>query len=255
MSWTAGELRTLQIGTTGSDHQAETSSQVAFEDAQILAPYDRIICQLIAEDLHGEQDTSHEALRRQSYARRVLDRFVEEYRLFEGPAASFRSEVLSPILVRQLRGLSDHYSWPVSNTIALGEDTITIDDVTRFYLSVDPTDTGLIPKYRTGIVGIAEARWHLATVMEVLVVGAEDGYVRVGDNQAELADALWQEYLNQGIRDEGPGVYPLRPAEVDAIVDEGLEAFFGPELETVVRLPYLSPPATLTSCAPSTSCS
>jgi hypothetical protein len=242
MDWWVGELRTFQLGSIGHGHRIGTPNEVKLEDFQILAPYDRIISQLVAEDRHGEVDRSLDARRRQSYARRVLDEFAEEYIEYwssEGDPAHFWSKVLSPILVRQLRGVSDHYSWPVADTVSLGRDTVDIRDATRFYLSVNPADPGLIPRYRTSLVGIGEARWHLATVMGILQVGAADAYDRVGDNQAKLEESVWQEYLRHG-RQEGVGVPPpLRDIEVRVIVDEGLDAFFAMELTKVVRIPFI----------------
>ena len=64
----------------------------------ILAPYNRILAQLIAEDQYGDIDQSYEALRQQSYVRQVLDKFVQEFTSYTRQPVDFRSKVLTPIL-------------------------------------------------------------------------------------------------------------------------------------------------------------
>lgn len=237
MKWGAGELRDLEIGTS-KKRRGKNSYEITWEQGHIPAPYDRIICQLLMEDQHGELHKSHEALRRQSYARQVLDEFTKEFMAYNGPTASFRSQVLTPILQRQLMGVTDAHTPAVMHAIA-DSDQLTIEQATEFYLADDPTSPELIPAYRYHMVYIPEVRWHLGTVMGKVGRGIGSGYNRIRTNQDILMTALKKE---GGIDVDGDEVPPFGPAEVRIIIDEGLERFFQPELERVVCI--LSPPCT-----------
>ena len=195
MTWTAGGLRPFQIRTSPVGRASVNPEQVVFEDAWILAPYGRTVCRLLAEERHGELGGRHEAIHRQSYARRVLDKFAQEYKSFRGPIASFRSGVLSPILARQRRGFPSTYGWPVGEAVSGGRDRLTLRDATRFYLGEDSTDPGLIPSCRASIIRIQHARWHLATAMEVVNLGDARAYDQVDINQTHLMDYPWREPL------------------------------------------------------------
>jgi len=88
MNWTQAELRCIKIGTA-TKRRNKKKLKITYQSKHIPAPYDCIICQLIAEDEHGNIHTSHEAIRRQSYARQVLDKFVEELKAYKGLAIRF----------------------------------------------------------------------------------------------------------------------------------------------------------------------
>lgn len=228
MFWTVGTLRPFRIGI-------KSSRGFRYTLHYIPAPYDRILAQLIAEDQHGDIDESHEALRRQSYAQQVLDKFVQEFESYTGQPIDFRSKVLTPILQRHLIGVTDVYL-PALNS-AIGEDSNrpTIGEATSFYLSVDPTDPTLIPSYRLNIVFIPEVRWHLATVMEVIRVGERHPYDSIlGRDQDALMLAI-NAQPDGSDKDVRPPV--LDAPMVTVIKEEGLEEFFTEELEQAVRVP------------------
>ena len=111
--------------------------------------YAQLIAQLLAEDLHGEQNSGHEALRRQSYARQVLDAAGKEIKQYKGPSTAFRSKILTPILQRYRRGTPDGYTPTIRTAVSGDEDVApTLTDATQFYLSEDPVDPAHIPFYR-----------------------------------------------------------------------------------------------------------
>ena len=78
--------------------------------AHIPILYAQLIAQLLAEDDHGDNDNGHESLRRQAYAREVLDAFGREIRRYKGEGIHFHSTVLNPILQRYRQGVPDAYA-------------------------------------------------------------------------------------------------------------------------------------------------
>ena len=230
MTWKAGEMRTFRLGSTGKRRKGK-KTRITYRDMQIPSPYDRILCQLITENEHGMKSTSHEVLRRQYYAREVLDRFCEEYDSYKGPIAKFRSAVLSPILQRQLRGLSDSYLPFVARAISNSDGDPTVGEVTELYLGIDPTDPELIPSYRQNMVFVPEMMWHLGIVMGIFKVGDISGYGRVwGNHDVLMADLQAQggeaDCETQGSR--------FSPAMVKVVIANQVEAFFEPELHEAV---------------------
>jgi len=227
MFWTAGTLRPFRIGTKSNRGNRYTLYHIP-------APYDRILAQLIAEDEHGDIHHSHEALRRQVYARQVLDKFAEEFRSYTGEPADFRSKVLTPILQRQLVGVTDGDLPTLNTVIGKNESRPTIREATVFYLTVDPTDPDLIPNYRYTTVFTPEVRWHLGTVMGVIEVGDGAAYDRIfGRNQDALMVAI-QAQPDDAV--EGSRAAVLDAPMITVINEEGLRQFFTKELEQAVRV-------------------
>jgi hypothetical protein len=188
MHWTKGELRDVSIGI-----KPPSDAELTWSEYRIPAPYDRIIAQLLAEIKHARTDKAHEALRRQSYARRVLNSFFSEFRDYDGKPEDYRSQVLTPILQRQLAGVEGNYSASMRSAIGGMEDP-TIQQATLFYLSKDPTDPRWIPNYRRSLIYIPEARWHLATVVGAIKVGDKVGYRNVQRHH----DNLMQQFNDVG---------------------------------------------------------
>jgi hypothetical protein len=229
MAWTTGELRRFRLG---SNRRRGRYSSIVYREAQILAPYDRVLAQLIAEDLHGDTHRSHEAYRRQQYARRVLDAFGKEYTAYAGSPILFRSHVLTPILQRQLFGVPDSYLPAVSTVVGNGAQHPTIQQATEFYLKEDPTDPQLIPTYRYNMVFIPEIRWHLATVLGTGKIGDDACYNRIRANQDDLMSSLTGA---SEVEDEMGSNACFDEAMVAVIMAEHLDTFFAHELEQVIR--------------------
>ena len=110
-----------------------------------------LYAQLIAEDDHGDNDNGHESLRRQAYAREVLDAFGREIRRYKGEGIHFRSAVLNPILQRYRQGVPDAYAPAVCDAIS-GDGRPTINEGTQFYLAVDPVESARSLEYRRNLV-------------------------------------------------------------------------------------------------------
>ena len=91
----------------------------ASQTRHIPEGYCRIVHQFICEVQLGKDCHAYEAERRMIYASRVTDEFIEEIKPFDrdGPGANWRSKVLTPILQRQLVGISDVYSWSVNRGV------------------------------------------------------------------------------------------------------------------------------------------
>ena len=213
-------------------------SRIQFKTYRILAPYDRIISQLAAEIEHGEDHDTHESRRRQEYAKRVLDMFATEVERYKGPEDEFYSKILTPILVRQLKGLHDALSHVVRAMVSQGKPPATTAQAVEFYFNIDPTHPRLIPHYRRQLINLPIARWHLATVYGVCTLGNGDSYDRFHDDH----DGIMRSLKENGCGERGPSKIPLLNwEEVTAIVAEGLAPFFKPELDLVVRhLQFLS---------------
>ena len=234
MSWGPGELRNLEIGTRGKALGEETHGW-SFTGKKIPAPYDRVVRQLMDEDAHGDDDPSHEARRRQSYARQVLDEFAKELEAYTRRPADFRSHVLSPILARQLMGIPDPYSPSIEAAVSNQKGKVTIRMATEVYLAEDPTAVELIPSYRYNTILLPDVRWHLAVILGKIKVGDRKEYRRVLKNQDILAKRYGHHQPEPGIEGDTPA--DLCTPMISAIVKEGLEDFFAPELETAVRIP------------------
>ena len=261
MSWETDELRPIQVGHRESD---------AYQAREIPAPYDRIVAQLIQEDEHAEEDHGHEALRRQSYARRVLNSFWKEIKQYDGEPKHFRPKSLTPLLQRQLAGVEENYSPSVMQAVSNGQGTPTIEQATHFYLRDDPCVVRWIPNFRRNLVHIPEARWHLGIVLGENAAGDPVPYGRVRTNMDVLARYAKQQAEEAGddavgdTNDEEDDEYAdeaeidpesipvFNEAEVQVIVNERLEKFFSPELERVVGVSRLvsSKDAQLSSLSP-----
>jgi hypothetical protein len=231
MTWKRGELRTIALG---KKHDRKKTITPAHYD--IPAPYDRIVSQLIAEDLHAKTNTSHEARRQRAYARETLDAFgkeLEEFRCSDIPLVDFRSKVLTPILQRQLAGIHDAYT-PIVHD-CLSEKEPSIQDATGLYLQVDPVDPKFIRSYRRNLLYLPEPRWHLGCVIRDSLGSGQEAighYDKVWKNHDAIQHSLEIEGFNEF--DENK-VALLSRVEVLAIIDEGLESFFKEELNKVVR--------------------
>ena len=246
MFWTPRELRPIEVGTKVTKQRNHKKfREVIYKTHQIPAPYDRIVAQLITEDEHAKIDASHEALRRQTYAQRVLDEFWKEIRKYNGPAIAFCSKVLTPILMRQLFAVDENYTPSVRESINGGPGNPTIEQVTSFYLSEDPTDPDWIPSYRRNLVYLAEPRWHLGIVMGKYVCGDAKIYATLRAHQdvldAHIREAAeTKEEMSEDVDstegEEPVPVPPLNITEVQMIFHERLNEFFAPELMLVVSL-------------------
>jgi hypothetical protein len=243
MEWQEGELRTFEIGTRRKKRN-KSGTDITWNEYSVPAPYDRVIAQLITEDEHAKTHHGHEAVRRQSYAKEVLDAFGREITNYEGPDVSFRSKVLTPILQRQLRGVADAYGPTVRDAIMDGDEgDPSIRKVTEFYLSDDPTDPGFIPTYRRNLVYIPEARWHLGVVMKKNAVGSSYGYNKIRKDTDKIIEGLGSEDDDDDDDDDEDGerdIPKFTRAEVGVIYFENLEEFFGRELSLVVRVLLLT---------------
>ncbi|KAF9641961.1 hypothetical protein BDM02DRAFT_3194173 [Thelephora ganbajun] len=231
MNWKRGEIRPVKVGVARK-RRGKDSHYIEWKNLGIPPPYDRIVCQLIAEDDYAKSFNSHESRRRQAYVNHVLDAFAEELTSWEGTSEDFRSKVLTPILQRQLWGVHDAYSPSVRDAIAEEKDEPTILDATKFYLSQDPVDPELIPNYRRNLLYLPEARWHLGFIMKKHAIN-EACYNKVRENHDRIMEALREEEDSEDPEDEIP---LLSEVEVEVIVDERLEDFFKPELNKVPDL-------------------
>jgi len=77
MYWRRGEIRTIQLGQYRR-RRGSKSQTITYSKYEIPAPYDRIVSQLIAEDMHAMGHDTHESRRRQTYAVKTLDTFGDE---------------------------------------------------------------------------------------------------------------------------------------------------------------------------------
>ena len=231
MSWKSGELRPFSIAS-----RRKKNSRL--QTKEILAPYDRLLAQLIAEVQHGILHDCHEARRRKVYASQVLDKFVTEFNAYNGSGITFRSKVLTPILQRQLLGTTaDSYMVSVRRAVARGDDDPTIAQATEFYLHEDPTDPGLIPAYRFNMVFVPEMRWHLAIVSDVVELGSFDSYIKI---RCTNQDALITEIKESALYLPRRRLPIFEEAMIKVLEVEKIDTFFRDEIEHAVRIYKLS---------------
>ena len=188
------------------------------------------------------------------YVRRVLDAFAEEILDNEAqppakrtPPPSFRSQVLTPILQRQLRGVHDAYLPSVRKAMTRrGEDSPTISRVTEIYLHQDPTQANLAPRYRRHLLYIPESQWYLGVLAYPDRLGNHDFYFMVREHHEQILMAIREEKEKGGVeghtKRDSHGLPVLRRVEIRAIVREGLEPFFQEQLSAVVFHPTLPIP-------------
>jgi len=188
--------------------------------------------------MHASEQSSHESLCRQTYAREILDAFSDELKMLKRdnmPPANFRSWVLTPILQRQLNGVYNGYGPSVCGGIPKEGEELTILDATRFYLQDDPIDPIFIRTYRRNLLYFPNARWHLGIVMGQEYGGSQaaiDHYNKVLDNHY----AIMLDVKVEGHKKYDNNNIPLLSyIEIRCIIDEGLERFFEEELQNIVR--------------------
>jgi len=256
MDWGDNTTRTIEFGALKDLNVSRRRRAIAFAKYEVPAVYHRLVCQLVAEDEHGQLHDSHESRRRQMYARKVLLDFAIELQRNsaipledQGPPASFRSYTLTPLLQRQLRGVHDAYMPSVHTAmIRKGEPDLTISRATEIYLHQDPTLPHLAPRYRRHLLYVPEARWHLGVVVHPGRRGNPDFYNAVRQHHEEILMAVREEKKGDIVRDPH-GMPLLRRAEVRAIIREGLEGFFAQELSAVVFHPTLPIPIPVLTAA------
>ena len=182
----------------------------------------------------------HEARRRETYARQVLDAFGKELEGFtnftKAAMKRFRSAVLTPILQRQLYGVPEAYTPSVRRAVMRDHSELTIKAATELYLGDDPTDPENIPNYHQNLLYAQEARWHLGRVMQTHINDAEV-HVHVEYYNRFLED---HDRIMVGVKDGHEGYHEsgcpyLTQAERSAIAREQLSLSFREELAMQVR--------------------
>lgn len=210
---------------------------MVWTDHRILAPYDHILGQLVAEiHLSVRGADTHETRRRSVYAKQVIDRFADEITKFKGDPSRFYSTVLTPLLVRWLRGLHDAYSKVALAVIARGADEATMEQATAFYLTMNPTDPKYIRLYRRQLLNLPIARWYLATVLNVVPAGytAAEHYHRFQKDHNAIMFSNANRSTAYRTLDEY-GIPHLNKTEAAVLIATRLEVFFRPELQRAVR--------------------
>ena len=157
---------------------------------RIRAPYDRLISQLAAELEHGEDHDTHESRRRQEYAKRVLDLFAIEVERYRGHEDDFYSKILTPILVRQLKGVDDASSYVVRAVVSNNTPPASVAQAAEFYFNLDPTDPCHIPHYCRRLLNLPIARWHLAIVLGQALLGEGNQYEHIHDDHDSIMASL-----------------------------------------------------------------
>jgi hypothetical protein len=203
--WREGQTELIQFGTMRKIPK-KRGTKVAWKSRYIQIPYYRLFQQLYAEVRHGNKNAAHEAQRRGSYARRVMEAFGEELEAHkelasQGTVASaWRSKVLTPILQRQLQGVPDAYAPSLEAGIGMQDSDdedddgdgnkgkLTISDVTEFYLGSDPLHPDNKRFYVRNLVYIQEMRWHLAILLGKQKLESSEFFKQTLDNQDYLLD-------------------------------------------------------------------
>jgi hypothetical protein len=232
--------------------QKPVKGLITLKHAYVPVPYIRLIDQLHNEALHAKYNQGHEAQRRGSYAERTLDKFGEEVegaRQIEHPghhASAWRSKVLTPILQRQLQGVSDAY-WPSIHAGVLDPEDgsnnpdrkMTIAAATKFYLSRDPIPPWTIPSYLRNLIYVREMRWHL----KILLGKASVKDAKWFDQTLAYHDFLLcdPKFISQELEEGPPGSIPLfSPQEISSLESQELEEYFKQKLVGALFPPVAS---------------
>jgi len=229
MEWSEGELHKVEYGMVRKRRGKDTHYK-GWHERMVLVPYARLIQQFLLEESYAALVDSHEAQRRVCYVGRVLDEFAKELMGYRGDDTDFRSNVLTPILQRQLRGIPDAYGPTIQRAVHLPDVSrgpVTIAQATRFYLGIDPTSPKCIPTYRRNLIYIREARWHLAIMLGLIVISKARDFNWYLDHHDLVMSEL-------GPKPAGPGIPAFSETEVKVIVVESLTEWFERELRKTV---------------------
>lgn len=238
LEWTDDELRVVEMQRVVKKRGKATTRHTDWKEYAIPAPYQRIVCQLVAEDLHARStsNNTHEAIRRQTYAKKALDAFGKElYKLTSPPTPSFRSKVLTPILQRHVEGVPDAYAPTVRAAIAGGNDPgefgLSIQAVTEWYLRGDPVKSDNMALFRRHLLYLPDVRWHLGVLVKPRTgAAAKEFYILVRANHDKIMADITEHGPPEAAEREGDPP-PLTMTEVSVLVSEGLDELFRPELE------------------------
>lgn len=232
------------------------SYRPTWSSIKIHPQYARLVHQLTLEAEQGDKDSTHEAIRRGGYARRMLDAFSEEIDRHKGSPLGFRSKTFTPVLQRQVRGIPDNYAPFIRSNVSGQTNTKpTIADATDFYLGHDPLDPSLISAYRRNLLYIREAKWALHIIRGGVTAGSRNdfkwslamqdcimGYMGVdlaNSDRPEANREIMAELIAGDLHnppdpvddDTAPEIsYP----ELRAIVFEGLDDYFQEEIDLLV---------------------
>lgn len=251
MYWTPNQLLPGHLGKTRKVRNKKLWVTV-WKERQFPQPYARLAEQLTFEDIHGLADHGHESVRRQAYARRVLDEFGKEFEAYNGPPARFRSRVFTPILQRQLQGMPDAYAPALSRKLSLTKPCgpVSIREATAFYLGVDPLNHLCIGSFRRNLIYIREARWHLAVRLEKIDIASKSHFDWYLDNHEIILKGLQEDAEDRQSESESDAeleveishklkkkttIPLLSYKEIGVILTEDLEDFFADSLKRVVR--------------------
>lgn len=220
---------TLREITVRSPVNKRKKGEPAYCDTTLKIPllYVQLIGQLVAEDEHASKNRSIEALRRRSYARRVLDKVGEELSGRSEDGFRFRSTVLNPILQRYLRGVPDSYTPSIRAAIS-GDEEPTIRDVTAFYLARDPIDIDNVETYIRNLLYIPESRWYYGVLRGNAPLKDIGHFNKIRANHDKLMGGLAE---NDEPTTKSDEVARLTELEVEVIYDEQLEDLFAKMLE------------------------
>jgi hypothetical protein len=228
LNWTDGQTHPIEYAKTRKMPNKEVY-RWNWKKKDVPLQYARLVHQFKLEKSHGENDPGHESLRRRTYAERVLDMFGSELDSFKGKPVEFRSKVFSPILQRQLRGVSDAYAPSIRRAVNPRTGEPTISEVTQFYLGNDPLDPRCIPSYRRNIIYIREARWHLRILMGKATFSSTQDFNNSLEHHDILINAL------RGAPSPGTrGIPHFREMDVAILVSDGIETYFEEELSWTV---------------------
>ena len=198
----------------------------------LVIPYLQLVDQFTCELDHGHLSGAHEAQRRHSYAVQVMNAFGDELTeqrqlVNNGPhAAAWQSKVLTPILQRQLNGISDVYApalragvSPEGPNGSQGDDDgndkepMTISEATHYYLGDDPLHPKFLKIYLRNLVFMQEMRWHLVMLAQEHTAGDENFFDQTVTDQ---------DYVLEEPNKIGQAINHLSPRECAVLAVEGI---------------------------------
>ena len=240
MNWTDGQVHEISYGKLRKIPEKK-HLRWSGKIISIHVQYARLIQQFVFGDNHAKQNKGHEALRRRTYAQRILDQLGMELDQFQkegGELVHFRSAVLNPVLQRQLRGVPDSYGPAIRKAIAPSNAIPTISQVTTFYLGLNPLATRCIPYYRRHLFYIREARWHLGILMGKISIKSTADFERSLRHHDTIMEAL-----RESLRPTPDSIPLLNEVEAAAVTVKGTDEFFLHELSLTVstRQGFISP--------------
>ena len=225
---------TFAVRITRLKKDGEPDARTSRMVVQIHTGYARILAGLQADISHGRINTSGMTLFRQTYAEKIFDEVATELKTAYGDGTAelgyrWRSEVLNPLLQRQLQGYPDHEAPMLAKHFEGFTGSALSTAIDNFYFAKDPLAPENQRALRRGVLYVTEYRVFL-------FVGKHQEAERDLDHYSTARKVTTELYKELANNPEGAEGDKLSKFEVRVIVAELLEDYYLEDVEASVSV-------------------